>query len=447
MTTGKLSADTSAADSGFDIRRSTRRPSRYLINKKFKAQNKVALLPEMAETINKTPDAEDPEIEQPCYATWDTVNANPAFDFIRCGSENVPVNMSDPVAFFTYLQKRTAPATPQPFDITLGKKQTKVVAIGDLHGDIDAFLRTLWYAGLINGGGCWIGGTTTVVQLGDQIDRVRPNGPRYNVPNRYPEIEVLWYTELLKIQAVAAGGEVYSLLGNHEMYSTIFDSSQADYFYRQYASASDLTAYTTENTQTFTAENTQAFKAPNDEVDDNTLANRHSMFIGGHGLLATKLFASRGLVVKIGNIIFSHADVGATQEDQFGGIENIKKLNAMAHTYLATGRGDDTALLAIGVTPDKQDLHPVWNRQLCAQKNCELLPTTNNFVYVSAHTPQKKKIEPTCNERVWCIDTERSAAFGEDNDDTRAQSLEIVFKNQTPKAFRVLGAGNIALPA
>jgi hypothetical protein len=47
----------------------------------------------------------------------------------------------------------------------------RLVAIGDLHGDIQKTLAAFRIAGLANAEGHWTGGTTTVVQVGDQLDR------------------------------------------------------------------------------------------------------------------------------------------------------------------------------------------------------------------------------------------------------------------------------------
>ena len=47
----------------------------------------------------------------------------------------------------------------------------RVVAIGDVHGDIDAFLATLTLAGLANSKGAWSGGDAVLVQTGDVLDR------------------------------------------------------------------------------------------------------------------------------------------------------------------------------------------------------------------------------------------------------------------------------------
>ena len=47
----------------------------------------------------------------------------------------------------------------------------RIIAIGDLHGDWDATIKSLKKAGVINNSLNWIGGDTVVVQVGDQVDK------------------------------------------------------------------------------------------------------------------------------------------------------------------------------------------------------------------------------------------------------------------------------------
>src|SRR5688500_6932282 len=47
----------------------------------------------------------------------------------------------------------------------------RVIAIGDLHGDLAATRRALRLAGAIDEHDRWIGGDLVVVQTGDQLDR------------------------------------------------------------------------------------------------------------------------------------------------------------------------------------------------------------------------------------------------------------------------------------
>lgn len=82
---------------------------------------------------------------------------------------------------------------------------TRVVAIGDLHADLDNAEQALRLAGLVDEGGSWIAGETTFVQTGDVFDRG-------------PDSRAI-YERLRALQAEAeqAGGRVVLLLGNHEV--------------------------------------------------------------------------------------------------------------------------------------------------------------------------------------------------------------------------------------
>lgn len=88
---------------------------------------------------------------------------------------------------------------------------TRVVAIGDLHGDAAAAARTMRLAGLIDEAGHWIGGSTVLVQTGDITDR----GPDSR--------KLMDWFVVLAEEARAAGGEVRALIGNHEAMNLLGD--------------------------------------------------------------------------------------------------------------------------------------------------------------------------------------------------------------------------------
>jgi hypothetical protein len=80
----------------------------------------------------------------------------------------------------------------------------RVVAVGDIHGDLDSLVRILGRAGLIDQGRRWTGGSAVLVQTGDFTDR----GPRVRA--------VMDLLMSLQAGARKAGGQVHVLLGNHE---------------------------------------------------------------------------------------------------------------------------------------------------------------------------------------------------------------------------------------
>ncbi|MFZ0938217.1 MAG: metallophosphoesterase, partial [Candidatus Sulfotelmatobacter sp.] len=86
-----------------------------------------------------------------------------------------------------------------------------VVAIGDVHGDFDDFVAILKQVGLIDAQHHWTGGKTTLIQVGDVLDR----GPKPR--------EAMDLLMSLEKEAPQAGGRVVSLLGNHEMMNIMGD--------------------------------------------------------------------------------------------------------------------------------------------------------------------------------------------------------------------------------
>jgi len=87
----------------------------------------------------------------------------------------------------------------------------RVVAVGDIHGAYDALLATLKNAGVINEHLEWSGGKTHLVFTGDLLDR--------GADSR----QVMDLIMRLETQALAAGGQVHPLIGNHEAMNLVGD--------------------------------------------------------------------------------------------------------------------------------------------------------------------------------------------------------------------------------
>ena len=80
----------------------------------------------------------------------------------------------------------------------------KIVAVGDLHGDYQNFVKILIGTRLVDKDLHWTGGRAHLVQVGDVLDR----GPS---ARRIFDLLIG-----LEKEAEAAGGKVHTLLGNHE---------------------------------------------------------------------------------------------------------------------------------------------------------------------------------------------------------------------------------------
>ncbi|MEO6580918.1 MAG: metallophosphoesterase [Sphingomicrobium sp.] len=81
---------------------------------------------------------------------------------------------------------------------------SRIVAVGDLHGDFAAWLDIARDAKLVDAGNHWAGGRTVLVQTGDMVDRGSDS------------LKIIRHLQQLDVEARRAGGRVIVLMGNHE---------------------------------------------------------------------------------------------------------------------------------------------------------------------------------------------------------------------------------------
>ena len=102
----------------------------------------------------------------------------------------------------------------------------RIVAIGDVHGALDALIETLQVANVIDNDLAWRGGKTHLVFTGDLLDRGADSRLVMDLVMR------------LEIEARRDGGRVHLVLGNHEVMNLIGDLRYvAD---EEYASFQDM---------------------------------------------------------------------------------------------------------------------------------------------------------------------------------------------------------------
>ena len=104
---------------------------------------------------------------------------------------------------------------------------TRIVAVGDLHGDFSVWRDIARGAGLVDARGHWSGGKTTLVQVGDMVDR----GP--------DSIGIVRDLMRLQKEAPKQGGQVVVLVGNHEAMNMTGDL--------RYTTPADFAAFATPN--------------------------------------------------------------------------------------------------------------------------------------------------------------------------------------------------------
>lgn len=248
-------------------------------------------------------------------------------------------------------------AEPPSICVACYAATTRTIAIGDLHGDADAFVDTLRLARLIDEGQNWSGGDTTLVQIGDVLDR----GSQ--------ERECFDLLRTLKKQAKAAGGRVVTLLGNHEVLN-----------------AAGITIYATETGQTAFGENRAAAFAPG-------------------GMLASEL-ATWPVACLVGDTLFVHGGVTPSLAR-----DGLASANDIAARWLR-GDGALPPPLLLPTAGGSGGASPLWTRDIgvaepaptaCRALSSALADLGASRVVVG-HTVQEHGISCACEKRVWRID-------------------------------------------
>lgn len=254
----------------------------------------------------------------------------------------------------------------------------RVVAIGDLHGDLDATRRAFRLAGAIDGTDAWIGGKLVVVQTGDLIDRGDDDR------------KVLDFTERLKSEATKAGGDLVALVGNHEIMNVDLDFR---YVTRgAFAAFSDVTPKSESIAQT----------AASFGTDER---GRASAFLPG-GPYA-RMLAPRPVVARVGDSIFVHG--GILPKHVRSGLDDINE--GTRKWLLGESRSRPKELAASD--------GPLWTRMYSAAPSASECATLDEALkalsakrMVMGHTPQKPDINAACGGKAWRIDVGMAKYYG-----------------------------------
>jgi Calcineurin-like phosphoesterase len=288
------------------------------------------------------------------------------------------------------------PATPPSVPAASYKLpgSARVVAIGDIHGDLTAMRGALRLAGAIDGDDRWIGKDLTVVQTGDQVDR----GDQ--------DREVLDVLEKLEASAKAAGGTLLILNGNHELMNARFDFRYVTR--KSFASFDEFSSRAGE----------LAGRVPEAEL------GRAAAFMPG-APYAQKL-ARHLTVAQVGDSLFAHGGVLPAHVDY-----GLDRINREASAFLAGKSRDLPRILS-------DEDGPVWTRLYGSPEiddaTCRVLGRALSAVgakrLIVGHTVQEHGINSACQERLYRIDIGLAAYYGK----KPPQVLEI-----TAGGARVLG--------
>ncbi|MEA3267139.1 MAG: metallophosphoesterase [Candidatus Fermentibacteria bacterium] len=235
----------------------------------------------------------------------------------------------------------------------------RVVAVGDVHGDLGQFVRILQGADLVDGDLNWTGGKTHLVQVGDVLDR----GPDSRA--------IMDLLISLEVQAPVDGGCVHFLLGNHEVMLMKTDL--------RYVHEGEILSYGG------LKEMVRALR-PDGE---------YGSWLAGHNA-----------AVRINNALFVHAGIS-----EYYASVPADSINELVRSEIARGREEPSGILSSN--------GPVWFRGLASDRGSailqvleETLETNDADFIVIGHTVSIEGIATRFSGRVVMIDTGISECYG-----------------------------------
>lgn len=286
-----------------------------------------------------------------------------ALTLLSCKKERAEavVIQPGPVAQQPKVAEASAETCPLKAEELRHTTKGRVVALGDVHGDLAATRRALKLAGAINDEDQWIGGSLTLVQTGDLLDRGDD------------EQEIVDLLLRLKVDAKAAGGAVHLLNGNHE-----FMNAMGDFRYVTQGGFADFAGL-------------DGKPVP----EPLTMQPRAEALLAG-GTYARRL-AAHGMVTVVNDSVFVHGGI----EPRFA--RNLELANHESRCFLAgyTREPPEAVMDPSG---------PLWSRSFSNDESaCAELGVTLKAIGVKrmivGHTPQLSGITSGCDDRVWRIDT------------------------------------------
>ena len=253
----------------------------------------------------------------------------------------------------------------------------RIVAIGDLHGDLAATRAALRLAGAIDEDDQWAGGAMVLVQTGDQLDRGDD------------EFEILDLLDALTVQARDTGGAVHVLNGNHELMNV-----KQDLRYVTLGGFLDFLPTPVADPETVEPQ----------VVVDAVHARLRACKPGRP--FAMRL-VDRNVITLVGDTVFVHGGVLPHVVDY-----GIERLNQEARAWIRRDRPypPDILLATDG---------PVWSRHYSDEpdvEDCRILDEVLDDLgarrMVVGHTVSKHGISSACDDKVWRIDVGMARHYG-----------------------------------
>ena len=324
-------------------------------------------------------------------------------------------------------------------------KVRRLIAIGDLHGDLAITLTSLRLAKVIPDNIfpynvnqiSWCGGDTWVIQLGDQIDRCRPDNWSKNCIEDLNDVTedegnnmmIIQIFQKLDVMAKEKGGRVLGMLGNHELMNVDRDF--------RYVSPQEFLEFVPPNERN---------KKYTDDGYPYGYYHRLKVFERG-GNIAKHYAIQKKSITLIGKNLFVHGGVSHKLMSKY----SIHELNQIVQKWLLKQGDARQDKIFDEVFRDDDDMSPFWCRLYSEDdgygENTErgynellrIINSRNRLMeplerIVVAHTPQfmeNKFMNSLYGDRLWRIDVGMSRAFGShdncgENKYRQIQVLEIL---------------------
>lgn len=275
----------------------------------------------------------------------------------------------------------------------------RIVAFGDVHGDLAATRTALRLAGAIDDDDRWIGEKLVVVQTGDQLDRGDD------------EQAILDLFVRLRDEADAAGGAFHALLGNHEIMN-----AEGDLRYVTEGGFADF-------------DDATEFDPADPLLADFEPEQRGRMAALLPGRPYAQLLAQRDVILQLDGNVFVHGGV-LPAHAEYG----IGRINREAQAWL---RGETPFPPVL----DGSD-SPEWTRLYSQEPDaeaCAVLAVTLERLrakrIVMGHTTHRDGITSACDGTAWSIDVGMAAHYG-----GPVQVLEII--GDSVRVLRAAPAGS-----
>ena len=272
---------------------------------------------------------------------------------------------------------REAPTIPED-----SERPDRIVAIGDLHGDLDATRRALRLGGIIDDADRWIGATAIVVQTGDVLDRGDD------------ERAIVDLLLDLQSEAAAAGGALHVLSGNHEILTV--------YGEHTYVTDGACDAFADVPGLDLDSESMARARL---EIDERCWARAAAFESGGPYAIRV---AEWPVTVIVGRTLFVHGGVLPVHIDY-----GLDRINAEVRAWMRGERPEAPGPVAY--TSQSLVWLTLYSEAEVVEAACERLQQVLDRVDVDqmvvGHVVHET-INSACDGRIWRIDTGMSAHFG-----------------------------------